>query len=572
MKDFVRIPALAFLLRLARDIQFSRGQVALVIAAGLVAGLASSALIALVNHLLHGSAPAAWIVWSFVALCIVLPVTRFLSQIFLIRLTQQTTSDLRVHLTRRILSTPLGRLEALGPPRLLAILTNDVGTITRALANVPLLCLHAATIAGCLVYLGWLSWRGLIFVAAMIVIGAATYQIPVRRGLAFLRRARDLWDRIFEHLEASIEGVKELKLHRDRRREFVHELELTSRDYVRENVRGNAVYLAATSWGQMLLFAVIGLVLFLLPRFSDADTYVLTGYTLILLFILTPLQTVLNVFPTISHASVSVRKVDELALELADPAAAAVAERPPRQGFDTLELRGVTYGYPGDDGEPGFTLGPVDLRFGPGEVVFVTGGNGSGKTTLGKLLSGLYEPRDGEVWVDEQRLNPADREDLRELVSAVFHDTYLFGRLFGLKGADLDERAARYLAELQLAAKVQVEDGRLSTRDLSQGQRKRLALLTAYLEDRPVYLFDEWAADQDPVFKEVFYSEILAELRRRGKLVIVISHDDRYYAVADRVVKLENGRIHEVIAGPPAFSSGLAQGDGGLDVSRVPGG
>ncbi|MCB1035646.1 MAG: cyclic peptide export ABC transporter, partial [Acidobacteria bacterium] len=74
-------------------------------------------------------------------------------------------------------------------------------------------------------------------------------------------------------------------------------------------------------------------------------------------------------------------------------------------------------------------------------------------------------------------------------------------------------------------------------------QRKRLALVTALLEDRPVYLFDEWAADQDPEFKEVFYHQLLPELKARGKTAIVISHDDRYYDVADRVVKLDTGRV-----------------------------
>jgi putative ATP-binding cassette transporter len=88
-----------------------------------------------------------------------------------------------------------------------------------------------------------------------------------------------------------------------------------------------------------------------------------------------------------------------------------------------------------------------------------------------------------------------------------------------------------------------VRDGVLSTVDLSQGQRKRLALMTAYLEDRPIYLFDEWAADQDPVFKEVFYLALLPELKARGKTVIVISHDDHYFHVADRILKLDYGKI-----------------------------
>jgi putative ATP-binding cassette transporter len=90
---------------------------------------------------------------------------------------------------------------------------------------------------------------------------------------------------------------------------------------------------------------------------------------------------------------------------------------------------------------------------------------------------------------------------------------------------------------------VKVVDGAFSNRALSTGQRKRLALVVAYLEDRPFYLFDEWAADQDPSFKAVFYEQLLPELRARGKAVIVITHDDRYFDLADRLLKLDNGQI-----------------------------
>jgi putative ATP-binding cassette transporter len=108
---------------------------------------------------------------------------------------------------------------------------------------------------------------------------------------------------------------------------------------------------------------------------------------------------------------------------------------------------------------------------------------------------------------------------------------------------------------------VQVKDGTLSTIELSQGQRKRLALLTAFLEDRPFYIFDEWAADQDPFFREVFYLQLLPELKAKGKTVLVISHDDRYYSLGDRIIKLDYGKIefdnparetHHVAAGVSA--------------------
>ncbi|MDP0953210.1 ATP-binding cassette domain-containing protein, partial [Klebsiella pneumoniae] len=88
-------------------------------------------------------------------------------------------------------------------------------------------------------------------------------------------------------------------------------------------------------------------------------------------------------------------------------------------------------------------------------------------------------------------------------------DFHLFERLLEAPRDDLDEEGNRLLAKLHLQHKVQVENGAFTTQALSQGQRKRLALVVAYLEDRPFLVFDEWAADQDPLFKEVFYTEVL---------------------------------------------------------------
>jgi putative ATP-binding cassette transporter len=105
----------------------------------------------------------------------------------------------------------------------------------------------------------------------------------------------------------------------------------------------------------------------------------------------------------------------------------------------------------------------------------------------------------------------------------------------------------RWLARLQLAGKVSVRDGRLSTTRLSAGQRRRLALLQVFLERRPVVALDEWAAEQDPAFRRIFYTELLPELRRRGTTVVAVTHDDRYFHIADRCVEVgADGRLSEL--------------------------
>jgi putative pyoverdin transport system ATP-binding/permease protein len=196
-------------------------------------------------------------------------------------------------------------------------------------------------------------------------------------------------------------------------------------------------------------------------------------------------------------------------------------------------------------------LGPINLVFEPGSLVFITGGNGSGKTTLIKILTGLYAAETGEIRLDGKPIHIANADAYRQLFSAVFSDFFLFDQLHGM--VNVDEDAKRYLNLLQLEHKVSVKDGKFSTIDLSQGQRKRLALLIAYLEDRPIYVFDEWAADQDALFRDIFYHQLLPDLKRRGKSVFVISHDERYYHIADRLIRLDYGGVEsdEVLQGSP---------------------
>jgi putative ATP-binding cassette transporter len=197
-------------------------------------------------------------------------------------------------------------------------------------------------------------------------------------------------------------------------------------------------------------------------------------------------------------------------------------------------------------GGSGFRLGPLDLAFEPGQITFVVGGNGSGKSTLAKLITGLYVPETGFVTLNGEKIEHGNVEWFRQNCSAIFTDFHLFEDFVGLDRPGIDDEVRRYLAELQLADKVTVQDGRLSTIALSQGQRKRLALLTALLDDRSIYVFDEWAADQEPRFRDVFYSDILIGLKRRGKTVVVITHDDRYFHCADQIVKLDFGQVAEM--------------------------
>lgn len=520
--------------------------VALAVAAGMLGGLASAGLIALIQTALASPGHAAGtIAAAFVGLCGVVLATKIASQALLVRLGHQAVHDLYLHLSRRVLAVPLRALEEFGPHRVLALLTEDVPVIANALLGLSVIGINLAILLCCLLYLAWLSPAVLAGLLAFLAVGVVTYLWAVGRANRSLKRAREEQDELLHHFRGLTEGAKELKLHRPRRLGFLSQLLEPTCARLRDDLdAGMILYAAASSWGQMLFFVAIGLVLFVLPGWVALDGPTLAWAVLTTLYTTSPLEAVMAWLPAIGQAAVSLRKVEDLARLGGEPRAedesAPVPGPAPRA---VVELVGATHTYHREGEEGGFQLGPIDLALRPGEVVFLVGGNGSGKTTLAKLLAGLYAPEAGEVRLNGRAVTAADREAYRQHFAAVFADFYLFERLVGLGRPDLDAQAAHYLRHLRLDQKVTVRDGAFSTTELSQGQRKRLALLTAYLEDRPVYVFDEWAADQDPVFKKMFYTQLLPELKARGKAVLVISHDDRYFGVADRVVRLDYGKL-----------------------------
>ena len=539
-------------------LQHSRKIVILSLLAGVISGASNAMLLAVINRMLKGNgAAASSLLLVFVGLCTLLPLSRFVSEILLNSLGQGALYTLRIELIRQMLAAPLRHLEQLGPHRMLAALTDDVPLISTSILAIPLLCINATIVIGCLVYMGAMSPLLLAIVLAFMVLGIVTYQFPIIQASKMFNLAAADGDTLLKHFQAVIQGTKELKIHSERRQAFVDELVApTAISLKNHNLLAMKIFSAASSWGQTLVFVVIGLIVFILPRMQHMSATTLTGYALALIYLMIPLQVIMNMLPTLARANVAIKKVRDLGLELAvkgtDGGLTALS---PRKNWRELKFGSVVHSYQREGDASDFVLGPIDLVFHPGETVFVIGGNGSGKTTLIKLLTGLYAPEGGTISLDGEAIGSGATE-YRQYFSVVFSDFFLFEQLLGLATPALDEQARQYLGHLRLANKVQIENGKLSTVDLSQGQRKRLALLTAFLEDRPIYVFDEWAADQDPYFKKIFYMQILQELKARGKTVFVVTHDDRYYHLADRTIKLEDGQLvsdrlnidHQVLA------------------------
>ena len=572
---------MSILLRLVRH---ARAMLVVAMLCGVVGGFGNAGLLALINQALAADVDALpHLGVMFLMLGIIVVVTRTLAQTLFMRLGQQVKATLRMSTIHRIGAASFPALERQGPAKSLAVLTQDLDAIVALFIRLPALATQGALIVGCLVYLAYLSWWIFAVAVSTIVLGTLGYRLAHTQALFHLRASRLREDELVRHFRSLFDGAKELKLHRARRDAFVDGTLADNVEAVRaQRTRGYLFYAAANSWGNFILFAFIGLTLFVFGQHLGASATVLSGYAIVFVYMIMPIEAVLSAMPMITAARVALERIEHVTGELVPEAGTPVGTRPTRSGgvasaddsertrrdagtddaasahFNEIVLEGVAHRYFRERENATFTLGPVATVFRPGEIVFLIGGNGSGKTTFAKMLVGLYPPEVGRITVDGVPVRDRGQEAYRALFSVVFSDFFLFDNLLGLRAmargdalnaggvlGALDDDAQRLLRDLQLEHKVNVREGVFSTLHLSQGQRKRLALLVAYLEDRAFYVFDEWAADQDPLFKDVFYRRLLPALRARGKAVLVITHDDRYFCYADRYLKFDFGQLVE---------------------------
>ncbi|MBV7497758.1 cyclic peptide export ABC transporter [Pseudomonas sp. PDM24] len=513
---------------------------------GMIGGLSVTVLLATINNALHSAdGLTRTVVMIFAGLCVLALLTSILSDIGTNYVGQHIIARLRKELGEKVLSAPIDQIERYRSHRLIPVLTHDVDTISDfAFAFAPLAISLTVTL-GCLGYLAMLSWPMFLMMLVAIAIGTTLQAIARAKGMRGFYAARDSEDELQKHYNAIAEGAKELRIHRPRRqRMFVSGIQKTAEKICDTQIRSINTFVIAKSFGSMLFFVVIGLALALQSFWPSADKAVMSGFVLVLLYMKGPLEHLVSTLPIISRAQIAFRRIAELSEQFSSPEPHLLLED---HGYKpgpvhSLELRNVRYAFPPVEGSEPFRLGPVNLRIEQGDIVFIVGENGCGKTTLIKLLLGLYAPTEGEIRVNDQPITALNRDDYRQNFTTVFADYYLFDDL--IQGdRQVPQDATRYLERLEIAHKVSVRDGAFSTTDLSTGQRKRLALVNAWLEERPVLVFDEWAADQDPTFRRIFYTELLPDLKRLGKTIIVISHDDRYFDVADQLVRMEAGKV-----------------------------
>jgi len=489
----------------------------------------------------------------FFICCIFILIFKTASQVMLVQLGMDVTTDLRTKIYDRVMRTNIFSLDSVGSPKLMATITTDVSRVVQGAKTLPDIFVSSVSLLFIMGYLFYLNTSVFIYALSAIVIGSLTYIIPMYFGSLYFRKGRYNIDRLHVSIRSLLSGTKELKMNR-RKEDFFFKNSLLKHEYavLNNDKKGSVIVTAAVNYGDLISFLVIGFVAFVFISYHPINNSDLNAIIMALLLITSPVSKLINALPQISIANISLKAIDKIFENL--PIEDAAYELKELDAWAALTLKGVKYKYRSKQDE--FMLGPIDLDLKKGEITFIVGGNGSGKSTLGKIISLNYPVDEGVIYFGDNLVNSESINSCRQYISAILTDFYLFDTILG----DYDDkdyiRLNSYFEDFKLDKKISISsDGIFSTLSLSDGQKKRLALAISFLDDKDVYLFDEWAADQDPQFKKIFYLNILPMLKSKGKVVVVISHDDRYFNIADKIVTMEDGQIKSVLNDVSEISS-----------------
>lgn len=513
--------------------------------AALLAATSQSGILVLVNYGVHATGwMRALLGLGFVLICLLFAGSTSLLVKGLTDVVEDALCQTRIRLSEKSCLVAVDKMEKIGITELYTPIAQSTTVLSNAAFRLSILIQAALTVLFMLVYIIY------HFNAVLLIIGAAyLIALPVYRQLSLKNRlmmaeATNRQNTLFGLTKDLVAGAKEIRLRAARGEDLSQHFEEEADSLRSEAVDMHLSDQARYVFTNLTFFSLLGCVVFVLPNFANHNPDFVLDLSAALFFLLHPISQLNSGLPEYERADHAVERLTSIEARLDAALTGTLREEAAPFGpeFSELQLDQVVYQHTDAAGRPGFTLGPIDFSLRAGELVFIVGGNGSGKTTLFKLLASLYTPSSGAMRVNKVTLTAGNRQAYRDLIAAVFADFHLFKKLYGMPDVS-QERVDELLQRMQLGEQTKWVQGEFTRLALSTGQRKRLALVVALLEDRPMYFFDEWAADQDPEFRRFFYEELLPELKRRGKTVLAITHDERYFHRADRVVNLEYGTI-----------------------------
>jgi len=463
-------------------------------------------------------------------------------------LAERNLRTLRLRLSEQVMQASYQKVEEQSD-KIVPIITHEITIVGKAAGKIPEAVTNAAIIIGCLGYMFYLSPTMTIVAVSIFALNFFMTVFVMPRVRKSEEGMRILRYKLFNQLKDMVNGLKELNFKKGLRSKYIEKLiGPTTALMIKIKVSFSILIQAFRNLEQLIIMTSLAVAIYLVQTHWEQENFL--EYFGLVLFLMVPLTRVNSFFRMLNITSIAIKHIEGVGLELSElkrPPAKQIPEHEWNSSQPIVSFDGVTHEYKSSDGDRPFKLGPIDFKAYENETVFIIGGNGSGKTTLVKLLTGLYKPKKGSILYKNHVIQDEFLEHYQDNFAALFSDSHVFNLLFHIDEDIVKNNGPHYLDYLGLSNKVKVhpEAERFTNMNLSYGQKKRLNLTISLLENKEIYVFDEWAANQDPQFKKVFYEVILEDLKKAGKTVFCISHDDAYFHKADRFLKLRDGELIE---------------------------
>lgn len=533
-----------------RELEVSRKTI---LGSAIIAGGASGGLLAVINsgaELAANQEVKAHLFWVFVILFILF----FTSKKYALSKTsiavEGAVRKVRIRIADKIRKSDLAFVENMGRSRMFTRLTQDANLISQSAVIIINASQSAIVLVATLLYVAWLSPLGFFIMLIALTSGSGVYLANSKKNAEAYETVNQRESEFFDALDHLLSGFKEIKVNQKKSDSLFSYIKQISMDTEQLKVSSGQRFVIDFMFSQVTFYLLLAIIVFILPQLEPTHFSVVIKLTASTLFIIGPVNLLVGAIPVFTLADVAVRNLYKLEKELdmqglcTQPLDTRLAAK--IASFQEIHFDNVYFNYESKDHGSSFGIGPLDFTIRRGNILFLTGGNGSGKSTLLKLITGLYYPTSGRILVDKIPVNQASYPEFRHLFSLIFSDFHLFDRLYGLEGVN-EDTLDDLIHLMQLEQKTQYKNGRFTDLNLSTGQKKRLAFIAASLEDKPVNVFDEWAADQDATFRAFFYEKILPDMRAKGKTLVCVTHDDRYFNLCDHLIKMELGKVVEDI-------------------------
>ncbi len=515
-----------------------------------LSGMSSAGVLAVINLAAQSKTPNT-INISYILMFVAVVGIFITSQKFIlvegVTIVEDILNNVRIRLSDKIRRTDLLNVEQIGKTKIYNRLTQESTLISQMSVYLITAIQSAIMLIFIFAYIAYLSFMAAALLLILLSLGVLLFNKNNKKVYAELDETNKAELDYFNSLTDILDGLKEIKLNRKKSNDLFSDYGRISSVVHRLKISTGHLFSINTVFSQAFIYIVLGSIVFVLPQLNAAFSKDIISTTTAMLFAIGPLSSLVSMIPPYEKVNLAVRNIYELEDELnqqLNPDEEQLVEGENRFiDFKKIELKDLYFEYRKTEVNDSFSVGPIDLTLNRGETIFFIGGNGCGKTTLLKALTMLYNRlQSGSIYVDDKLVDNTNYLEYRELYSAIFYDFHLFHKLYGLEKID-PRRVNDLLKLMQLDKKTEFKVDKFTKQNLSTGQRKRLALIVTFLEDKPIYIFDEWAADQDPQFKNYFYEDLLKKLKSEGKTVIAVSHDDRYFHLADRLIKMDYGKI-----------------------------